>query len=106
MGGQAGDQQGGQGRQRPAAREAHLEKCLALGFLASAGLSNACPPASRLPPCSVLAPRLPSPLPACPQVSHIETEKLVEKQVEAELARRKAHGQYAGKFAAITHFFG
>lgn len=40
------------------------------------------------------------------QVSHIETEKLVVKQVEAELTRRMVRGQYSGKFAAITHFFG
>ncbi|KAL4443800.1 hypothetical protein ABPG75_011537 [Micractinium tetrahymenae] len=40
------------------------------------------------------------------QVSHIETEKLIMKLVEGELARRKAHGQYSGKFSAINHFFG
>ncbi|KAL6774582.1 hypothetical protein ACKKBG_A25560 [Auxenochlorella protothecoides x Auxenochlorella symbiontica] len=40
------------------------------------------------------------------QVSHIETEKLLIRLVEGELAARRASGRYAGKFAAIPHFFG
>jgi diphosphate-dependent phosphofructokinase len=40
------------------------------------------------------------------QVSRIETEKLLMKTVEAELARRKASGGYAGAFKAQPHFLG
>lgn len=40
------------------------------------------------------------------QVSRIETEKLIQKLVETELAARKAAGTYAGKFACLTHFLG
>jgi pyrophosphate--fructose-6-phosphate 1-phosphotransferase len=40
------------------------------------------------------------------QVSHIESEKLLIRMVDAELASRKAGGTYAGKFNGIPHFFG
>lgn len=40
------------------------------------------------------------------QVSQIETEKLLADMVKARLAELKKSGAYAGKFAAITHFFG
>ncbi|KAK9839495.1 hypothetical protein WJX81_005636 [Elliptochloris bilobata] len=40
------------------------------------------------------------------QLSRIETEKLVMALVEAELAARHAAGTYAGKFAALAHYFG
>ncbi|MBK8575875.1 MAG: diphosphate--fructose-6-phosphate 1-phosphotransferase [Elusimicrobia bacterium] len=40
------------------------------------------------------------------QVSQIETEKLLVEMVKTRLAVLKAEGKYAGKFAAITHFFG
>ena len=40
------------------------------------------------------------------QVSRIETEKLVQKLVEAELGARKAAGLFKGKFACLTHFLG
>jgi pyrophosphate--fructose-6-phosphate 1-phosphotransferase len=40
------------------------------------------------------------------QVSHIETEKLLIRMVEAELEARTAAGTYAGKFNGIPHFFG
>ena len=40
------------------------------------------------------------------QVSQIETEKLLVEMVKTRLAVLKAEGTYAGKFAAITHFFG
>ena len=44
---------------------------------------------------------------ACtPQLSRIETEKLVMALVEAELAARRAAGTYAGKFAGLAHYFG
>lgn len=41
-----------------------------------------------------------------PQVSHIQTEKLLIKLVGQELARRKAQGTFRGKFSALSHFFG
>lgn len=40
------------------------------------------------------------------QVAHIETEWLLIKMVAAEMARRKARGQFGGKFAALSHYFG
>ncbi len=40
------------------------------------------------------------------QVSLIETEKLLVEMIRTELAKLKKAGQYTGKFAAITHFFG
>lgn len=40
------------------------------------------------------------------QVSQIETEKLLVEMVKARLVSLKVGGAYAGKFAAITHFFG
>ena len=40
------------------------------------------------------------------QVSLIETEKLLVEMIRKELAILKKAGKYAGKFAAITHFFG
>ena len=40
------------------------------------------------------------------QVSRIETEKFLVVLLEEELARRKAAGNYSGKFNALTHFFG
>ena len=44
---------------------------------------------------------------ACmPQLSRIETEKLVMALVEAELAARRAAGTFAGKFAGLAHYFG
>ena len=43
---------------------------------------------------------------AMPQLSRIETEKLVMALVETELQARRAKGAYAGKFAALAHYFG
>ena len=43
---------------------------------------------------------------AHPQVSHIQTEKLLIKLVGMELMRRKAQGTFRGKFSALSHFFG
>lgn len=40
------------------------------------------------------------------QVSQIETEKLLVEMVKARLNTLKTTGTYAGKFSAITHFFG
>lgn len=40
------------------------------------------------------------------QVSLIETEKLLTEMVAKRLAKLKAEGKYAGKFATIHHFFG
>lgn len=40
------------------------------------------------------------------QVSHIETEKLLIRLVEAELKKRKAVGTFNGKFAGVPHFMG
>ena len=40
------------------------------------------------------------------QVSLIETERLLSQMVEAKLAAWKAEGRFAGKFAALHHFFG
>ncbi len=40
------------------------------------------------------------------QVALIETEKLLITMVEVELKRRAAAGEYSGKFAALSHFFG
>lgn len=40
------------------------------------------------------------------QVSQIETEKLLVEMVKARLAALAVKGNYSGKFAAITHFFG
>jgi pyrophosphate--fructose-6-phosphate 1-phosphotransferase len=40
------------------------------------------------------------------QVSQIETEKLLVEMVKARLAALTVKGNYGGKFAAITHFFG
>ena len=40
------------------------------------------------------------------QVSQIETEKLLVDMVKAKLQEMKKAGAYAGKFSAITHFFG
>lgn len=40
------------------------------------------------------------------QLTQIETERLVADLCGEELARRKAAGSYAGKFSAVTHFFG
>lgn len=40
------------------------------------------------------------------QVSHIETEKLLIRLVESELAKRRAAGTYKGKFNGLPHFFG
>jgi pyrophosphate--fructose-6-phosphate 1-phosphotransferase len=40
------------------------------------------------------------------QVSQIETEKLLVEMVKTRLSALKSAGTYAGKFAAITHFFG
>ena len=40
------------------------------------------------------------------QVSQIETEKLLVEMVKARLASLAVKGNYGGKFAAITHFFG
>ena len=42
----------------------------------------------------------------CLQVARIETEKLVLKLVEEELARRTAGGSFSAKFNAICHYFG
>ena len=39
-------------------------------------------------------------------MSRIETEKLVQRLVETELAARAAAGTFSGKFACLTHFFG
>lgn len=39
-------------------------------------------------------------------MARIETEKLLIKLVDAELATRKARGEYAGKFAGLSHYFG
>lgn len=39
-------------------------------------------------------------------VSQIETEKLLVEMVKARLAEMKKAGAFAGKFSAITHFFG
>jgi pyrophosphate--fructose-6-phosphate 1-phosphotransferase len=39
-------------------------------------------------------------------VSQIETERMLADMVKARLAERKKAGAYAGKFSAITHFFG
>lgn len=40
------------------------------------------------------------------KVSQIETERLLVEMVERRLKEMKKAGAYAGKFAAITHFFG
>jgi pyrophosphate--fructose-6-phosphate 1-phosphotransferase len=40
------------------------------------------------------------------QVSLIETEKLLIEMVHKKLSELKKAGKYAGKFSAITHFFG
>lgn len=40
------------------------------------------------------------------QVSLIETEKLLAEMVGTKLAQWKAEGKFAGKFSALTHFFG
>jgi len=40
------------------------------------------------------------------QVAKIETERLLVELVEAEVARRKAAGRFAGKFNALTHYLG
>ena len=40
------------------------------------------------------------------QVSHIETEKLLIRMVEAELESRKHAGTFSGKFSGVGHFFG
>ena len=40
------------------------------------------------------------------QVSLIESEKLFSEMVKAELAARKAKGEYKGKFSALHHFLG
>jgi pyrophosphate--fructose-6-phosphate 1-phosphotransferase len=40
------------------------------------------------------------------QVSLIETEKLLVEMVHKKLSELKKSGKYAGKFSAITHFFG
>lgn len=40
------------------------------------------------------------------QVSLIETEKLLIEMVQKRLSALKKSGKYAGKFSAITHFFG
>lgn len=40
------------------------------------------------------------------QVSQIETEKLLIEMLKIKLAEMKKSGGYAGKFSAITHFFG
>ncbi|GAB4813047.1 hypothetical protein N2152v2_000093 [Parachlorella kessleri] len=39
-------------------------------------------------------------------VARIETEKLLIRLVEHELAKRRASGNFRGKFAAISHYFG
>ncbi|HRY29976.1 MAG TPA: diphosphate--fructose-6-phosphate 1-phosphotransferase, partial [Elusimicrobiota bacterium] len=39
-------------------------------------------------------------------VSQIETERLLAEMLQTRLAEMKKAGAYAGKFAAITHFFG
>ncbi|HRU38640.1 MAG TPA: diphosphate--fructose-6-phosphate 1-phosphotransferase [Candidatus Goldiibacteriota bacterium] len=39
-------------------------------------------------------------------VSQIETEKLLVEMLEKKLKAMKKDGEYEGKFAAITHFFG
>ena len=41
-----------------------------------------------------------------PHVARIETEKLLIKLVDAELATRRARGEYSGKFAGLSHYFG
>ncbi|MDR2191271.1 MAG: diphosphate--fructose-6-phosphate 1-phosphotransferase [Endomicrobium sp.] len=40
------------------------------------------------------------------QVSLIETEKLLIEMIHKKLSELKKQGKYAGKFSAITHFFG
>ncbi|PKN01303.1 MAG: diphosphate--fructose-6-phosphate 1-phosphotransferase [Elusimicrobia bacterium HGW-Elusimicrobia-1] len=40
------------------------------------------------------------------QVSQIETEKLLIEMLKVRLSEMKKTGAYAGKFSAITHFFG
>lgn len=40
------------------------------------------------------------------QVSRIETEELIVTMLKKELDKRKAKGEYKGKFSALTHFFG
>lgn len=40
------------------------------------------------------------------QVSHIETEKLLIRMVESELAARRAAGTFNGKFSGVGHFMG
>ncbi len=40
------------------------------------------------------------------QVSLIETEKLLAEMVGTKLKEWKAQGKYAGKFSALSHFFG
>lgn len=40
------------------------------------------------------------------QVSLIETESLLAETVLTELQKRKAAGEYSGKFSPVTHFFG
>ncbi|MDI6757976.1 MAG: diphosphate--fructose-6-phosphate 1-phosphotransferase, partial [Endomicrobiia bacterium] len=40
------------------------------------------------------------------QVSQIETEKLLIEMLKVRLSEMKNSGAYAGKFSAITHFFG
>lgn len=40
------------------------------------------------------------------QVSRIETEELIVTLLEQELEARRSRGEFTGKFAALTHFFG
>lgn len=40
------------------------------------------------------------------QVSRIETEDLIVTMLQKELDKRKAKGEYKGKFSPLTHFFG
>ena len=39
-------------------------------------------------------------------VSLIETEKLLLEMMKIRLAEKRKAGEFAGKFGAITHFFG
>lgn len=39
-------------------------------------------------------------------MARIETEKLLIKLVDADLATRRARGEYSGKFAGLSHYFG
>lgn len=40
------------------------------------------------------------------QVAKIETERLLLELVEKELAMRKQHGKFNGKFSGLTHYMG